>query len=82
MRSDSFAPVTQFARYWARGKYCRPSFGSDLQTGTTTGSMSTARIKHSPTLLQNGQVLVSSGVNATGFLAPALRCMTSAPGSG
>lgn len=33
--------------------------------------MSTARIKHSATVLQNGQVLAAGGVNATGFLTSA-----------
>ena len=40
-------------------------------TWTTTGSMSTARIKHTATLLQNGQALAAGGVNSTGFLSSA-----------
>jgi len=47
-----------------------PAF-AQASTWTTTGSMSTARIKHTATLLQNGQVLKAGGVNSTGFLSGA-----------
>ena len=40
-------------------------------TWTATGSMSTARLKHTATLLPNSQVLVAGGVNSTGFITSA-----------
>src|SRR5260370_28853634 len=48
-----------------------PAFAQRSGTWTVTGSLSTARIKHSATLLQDGQVLAAGGVNATGFLTSA-----------
>ena len=47
-----------------------PAFAQS-STWTTTGSMSTARIKHTATLLQNGHVLAVGGVNSKGFLSSA-----------
>ena len=47
-----------------------PALGSS-NTWTPTGSMTTARIGHTATLLANGEVLVAGGGNATGFLPSA-----------
>jgi N-acetylneuraminic acid mutarotase len=44
-----------------------PALGSS-NTWTPTGSMTTARIGHTATLLANGEVLVAGGGNATGSL--------------
>ena|SRR5215471_5729509 len=55
---------------WLATSTVFPAFAQS-STWTTTGSMSTARIKHTATLLQNGQVLAAGGVNSTGFLSSA-----------
>ena len=48
-----------------------PASGQASGTWAVTGSLNTPRAGHTATLLPNGQVLVSGGENATGFLAGA-----------
>jgi hypothetical protein len=53
--------------YSAAAELYNPSTGQ----WTTTGSMAAPRFAHGVALLQNGQVLVAGGANASGFLASA-----------
>ena len=48
-----------------------PASGQASGTWAVTGRLNTPRAGHTATLLPNGQVLVSGGENATGFLASA-----------
>jgi hypothetical protein len=48
-----------------------PSLAQAPGTWTTTGSMNTARTRHTATLLPNGKVLVAGGFNQTSLLASA-----------
>ena len=48
-----------------------PSLAQSSGTWMTTGSLNTARVGHTATLLPNGQVLAAGGQGTTGFLTSA-----------
>jgi Kelch motif protein len=46
-----------------------PVFAGTSGTWSNTGAMNVARYQHTATLLSNGEVLVTGGVNSTGYLS-------------